>query len=132
MRWIPLLPVSSWSVRSWLLYNKWLRSKPLVWMGCPPFLPTLLEHSGQGCYLLYFVMAKYKYLTSSHKSNLCYTQPKRNYPEYVHRFHPISFCNVLHEIFSKVLANHLKNLLLRSSLSISQLLPKIGWFQIIF
>ena len=79
--------------------------------GMPPFLPTLLEHSGQGCYLLYFVMAKYKYLTSSHKSNLYYTQPKTNNPEYVHRFHPISFCNVLYKIFSKVLANHLKNLL---------------------
>ena len=56
-------------------------------------------------------MAKYKYLTLSHKSNLYYTQPKTNNLEYVHQFHPISFCNVLYKIFSKVLANHLKNLL---------------------
>lgn len=111
MIWIPLLLVTSWSVRSWLLYNKWLHLKPLVRMVCPLFLPKFLEYSGQGCYPSYFVIAEYEYPTSFHKSCLYYTQPKTNNLEYVHRFHPISLCNVLYKIFYKVLANRLKNLL---------------------
>ena len=37
--------------------------------------------------------------------------PKVKNPELVSEFHPISLCNVLYKIFSKVLANHLKNIL---------------------
>lgn len=37
--------------------------------------------------------------------------PKTNNPEYVRDFHPISLCNVLYKIFSKVLANRQKMIL---------------------
>ena len=37
--------------------------------------------------------------------------PKLDNPELVSDFHPISFCNVLYKIYSKVLANRLKKLL---------------------
>lgn len=37
--------------------------------------------------------------------------PKVKNPKYVHEYHPISLCNVLYKVFSKVLANKLKKLL---------------------
>ena len=37
--------------------------------------------------------------------------PKKSNPEHVHKFQPISLCNVLHKIFSKVIANRLKKVL---------------------
>ena len=37
--------------------------------------------------------------------------PKTNNPEYVTQYHPISLCNVLYKILSKVLANRLKKIL---------------------
>ena len=37
--------------------------------------------------------------------------PKTNKSEYAHQFPPISLCNVLYKIYSKVLANYLKKLL---------------------
>ena len=37
--------------------------------------------------------------------------PKTDNPKYVHKFHPISLCNILYKIFSKLLANWLKKVL---------------------
>ena len=37
--------------------------------------------------------------------------PKTKNPEYVQEFWPISLCNVLYKIFSKVLSNHLRKIL---------------------
>ena len=37
--------------------------------------------------------------------------PKNHNPEFAHQYHPISLCNVLYKIYSKVLANCLKKLI---------------------
>ena len=37
--------------------------------------------------------------------------PKKKNPEFAFEFRPISLCNVLYKIFSKVLANKLKKIL---------------------
>ena len=37
--------------------------------------------------------------------------PKINSPKHVHQYRPISLCNMLYKIFSKVLANCLKKIL---------------------
>ena len=52
--------------------------------------------------------------------------PKVDSPELVTEFQPISLCIVLYKVFSKVLANHLKNSYQPLLLKINQLLRKIG------
>ena len=65
----------------------WHGIKPIRWLNKFNLTPSLLNHT---------------FITLI---------PKTNSPEYVHQFRPISLCNVLYKIFSKVLANHLKKIL---------------------
>ena len=50
--------------------------------------------------------------------------PKKKNPSFVLEYRPISLCNVLYKIFSKVHTNRLKNSSILSLLSTNQFLPK--------
>ena len=56
-------------------------------------------------------MVKFKNSSTSSKSYLFTLIPKKKNLSYVSDYCPISFCNVLYKIFSKVLANRLKKFL---------------------
>ena len=58
--------------------------------------------------------------------------PKKKNPSCVSNYRPISLCNVPYKIFSKVLANRLKNSLIISLLNTNQILLKDASFPIIF
>lgn len=56
-------------------------------------------------------MAQFRYLPSPINHTFIALIPKITSPKYVHEVRPVSLCNVLYKIFSKVLANRLKKIL---------------------
>ena len=94
----------------WLL-NKWLHSKHLPRWHASLFYEHYLELVGKDITTSVLSFLNLATLPNHLNHTFITLIPKVKNLELVLEFHPISLCNVLYKIFSKVLANRLKKIL---------------------
>ena len=80
-------------------------------MVCPPYFLEILEYCCNNVTNMALNVLNHNILIPKlNKTNISLI-PKINNPKRMTDFHPISLCNVVYKLISKILANHLKALL---------------------